>query len=295
MKPVYQEIPFEKGRLIDFYTEESPHFTAPWHTHSKFEIRHVVAGSETLSVGDHIEIYTPGDTCLVGAGLAHVWRNAAGHSNRATSEPALSYCILFDQEIFEHAFIRLPEMANIRRLLYRSRRGIRFTGQSREPIGSFIRKIIPAEGSARITGLISLLEQMAVSEDYELLVGADYTPVDKGADFGRFDKIYHYLHTHFAEEITLPEIASRIGLTPPAFCRYFNKHTGTTFIRYLNEIRIDHAKKQLIGGNRKISAICFDSGFRNLSHFIDQFKRSTGLAPSEYRKNYGTPGGGFLR
>lgn len=295
MKPVYQEIPFEKGRLIDFYTEESPHFTAPWHTHSKFEIRHVVTGSATLSVGDHIELYTPGDTCLVGAGLPHAWRNPAEPSNRTPSEPSLSYCILFDQELFEHAFILLPEMANIRKLLYRSRRGIRFTGQSREPIGAFIRKIIPAEGCARITGLISLLEQMAVSEDYELLVEENYLQADNGADFDRFDKIYQYLQTHFAEEITLPEIASHIGLTPPAFCRYFNKRTGTTFVRYLNEIRINHAKKQLIGGNRKIATICFDSGFRNLSHFIDQFKRSTGVVPSEYRKNYGTPADGFLQ
>lgn len=292
MKPIYQELPFPEGSLIDFYKEELPHFIVPWHNHSKIEIMHIVSGCGTRFVGDHIETYAPGDTCLVGAQLPHEWRSGAVPFNAAGSQPAVCYCIFFDKEIFEHAFIRLPEMANIRGLLARSHRGIKFLGQSRDEIGAFIRRIIRAEGSAKVTGLISLLERMAVSEEYELLASEGYVKSAGGADFERFDKIYRYVQAHFADEITLGEVASLIGLTPPAFCRYFGKRTGTTFVRYLNEIRISYAKKQLIGGNRKISAICLDSGFRNLSHFIEQFRRSTGLTPSEYRKNFGRPEGG---
>lgn len=290
MKPIYQELPFPEGSLIDFYKEELPRFIVPWHTHAKMEIMHIVSGSGTRLVGDHIEAYAPGDTCLVGAQLPHEWRSEAVHFNAAGSPPAVCYCIFFDKEIFEQAFIRLPEMANIRGLLARSRRGIKFVGQGRDQIGAFIRRIIGAEGSAKITGLISLLELMAVSEEYELLASEGYMTSAGGMDFDRFDKICHYVQAHFADEITLGEVASLIGLTPPAFCRYFGKRTGTTFVRYLNEIRISYAKKQLIGGNRKISAVCLDAGFRNLSHFIEQFRRSTGLTPSEYRKKFGLPG-----
>lgn len=290
MKPIYQELPFPEGSLIDFYKEELPRFIVPWHTHAKMEIMHIVSGSGTRLVGDHIEAYAPGDTCLVGAQLPHEWRSEAVHFNAAGSPPAVCYCIFFDKEIFEQAFIRLPEMANIRGLLARSRRGIKFVGQGRDQIGAFIRRIIGAEGSAKITGLISLLELMAVSEEYELLASEGYMTSAGGMDFDRFDKICHYVQAHFADEITLGEVASLIGLTPPAFCRYFGKRTGTTFVRYLNEIRISYAKKQLIGGNRKISAVCLDAGFRNLSHFIEQFRRSTGLTPSEYRKKFGLSG-----
>lgn len=286
MKPVYQELPFPEGSLIDFYKEELPHFIVPWHNHSKIEIMHIVSGSGTRFVGDHRETYAPGDTCLVGPRLPHEWRSGVAHFNATGGPPAICYCIFFEKEIFEHAFIRLPEMANIRRLLARSYRGIKFVGESRDRIGAFIRRIIGAQGNAKITGLIALLELMAVSEDYELLAGEEYVNPAAGADFDRFDKIYQYVQAHFADEITLGEVAYLVGLTPPAFCRYFGKRTGTTFIRYLNEIRISYAKKQLIGGNRKISAICLDSGFRNLSHFIEQFRRSTGLTPSEYRKNF---------
>ena len=57
-----------------------------------------------------------------------------------------------------------------------------------------------------------------------------------------------------------------------------------TFVQYLNDIRIGHAKKLLIEGRMKISTLSMEAGFNNLSNFIEQFKRSTQMSPSEYQK-----------
>lgn len=290
IKSVYRVKPFSEGSLIDFYEEELPPFGLSRPNLSKVEIRHIVSDCGMRQVGDHKEAYGPGDTCLIGAGLLREWRSDETCLRPANGIRPSGYCILFDKEIFNPVFIRLPEMANIRGLLSRAGRGVKFAGRSREEIGASMRSIIRAEGSAKITGLISLLERMAVSREYELLASEEYTRAANRLDSVRFDKIDRYVQTHFTDEVTLGEAAARVGLTPSAFCRYFQKHTGTTFVRYLNEIRIDHAKKQLMEGDRKITAVCFESGFRNLSHFIEQFRRSTGLSPSEYRKIYGMPG-----
>lgn len=77
-----------------------------------------------------------------------------------------------------------------------------------------------------------------------------------------------------------------VGLTPTAFCRYFKKRTKKTFVEYLNDMRIGHAKKLLIEGNLKISTISSEAGFNNLSNFIGQFKKTTNMLPSEYQKKY---------
>ena len=58
-------------------------------------------------------------------------------------------------------------------------------------------------------------------------------------------------------------------------------------MQYLNDMRIGHAKKFLIEGKMKISTISMEVGFNNLSNFIEQFKRSTGMLPSEYQNRYG--------
>jgi len=56
-------------------------------------------------------------------------------------------------------------------------------------------------------------------------------------------------------------------MTIPAFCRYFKKNTGKTFIQSVNEYRINHAAKLLIETDLDIQSICYDSGFNNFSNF----------------------------
>ena len=72
-----------------------------------------------------------------------------------------------------------------------------------------------------------------------------------------------------------------------AFCRYFKERTKKTFVQYLNDMRIGHAKKFLIEGKMKISTLSMEVGFNNLSNFIEQFKKSTNMLPSEYQEKYG--------
>ena len=95
------------------------------------------------------------------------------------------------------------------------------------------------------------------------------------------------MQVEFSKPIKLEEVASLVGLTPNAFCRYFRGRTKKTFVQYLNDIRIGHAKKLLIEGRMKISTLSMESGFNNLSNFIEQFKRSTQMSPSEYQKKFG--------
>ncbi|MDR0843662.1 MAG: helix-turn-helix domain-containing protein [Tannerella sp.] len=59
-----------------------------------------------------------------------------------------------------------------------------------------------------------------------------------------------------------------------------------TLFEYLNRIKIDFACKLLMDKNLTILEVCLDSGYNNLSHFNKQFKKSTGLSPSEYRKKF---------
>ena len=107
------------------------------------------------------------------------------------------------------------------------------------------------------------------------------------SDFERFNKIYQYLVKNFNQPIKLEDVAGLVGLTPTAFCRYFKERTKKTFVQYLNDMRIGHAKRLLIEGKMKISTISMEVGFNNLSNFIDQFKKTVHMLPTEYQKEYG--------
>lgn len=287
MTPLYQELPFTDTSYINFYKEDLPHFIVPWHYHPEIEIMYILEGTGTRFVGDHIDRYQVGDVCMVGPQLPHEWRNDDEFFKQGAGLKASCLCLFFLKDIFDGNLIRLPEMNNIRQLIERSRRGIKFTGLSRQRIGEYIRQSVDLAGAERIVRFISLLEMMATTQEYELLASVGFTESVNSSDFDRFDKVYQYMMKNFRQPIKLEEVASLVGLTPNAFCRYFRERTQKTFVQYLNDIRIGHAKKLLIEGRMKISTLSMEAGFNNLSNFIELFKRSAHMSPSEYQKKFG--------
>lgn len=287
MKVLYQDLPFPKDSSINFYTEDLPHFIVPWHAHPEIEIMYITHGYGTRFVGDHIGGFERGDICIVGSNLPHEWRNDPIFFEKGAACRARCDVLFFRKEVFDSPIMYLPEMNPIRVLIDRANRGIRFDGESRMRIERKLRKVRTSEGISKLTGLVELLSLMAREEHYTLLASVGFTNSINSKDFDRFNKIYEYLVRHYTEHITLEEISSLVGMTPPAFCKYFKDRTKTTFIKYLNGMRLGYAKKMLIDGKHKISTIAYEAGFNNISHFIEQFKTKTGMLPREYQEKFG--------
>ena len=287
MKPLYQELPFTPASYVNVYKEELPHFTVPWHYHPEIEIMYILEGTGIRFVGDHVEDYEEGDLCIIGPNLPHEWRSDDIFFQKESNLKSSCYCLFFLEELFGRKLLEIEEMSHIKTLLARAQRGIKFKGQSRKKIGHLIQEYVKEAGAARVAKLIMLLEHMAITDEYELLASVGYTRnAINSKDFERFNKVYLYIMRNFSRPIRLEEVSSLIGLTPNAFCRYFREHTKKTFIQYLNDVRIGHAKKLLIEGKMTIASLSVESGFNNLSNFIEQFKRSTQMSPSEYQRIY---------
>lgn len=242
MKPLYQDLPFPIDSHIHYYIEDLPHFIVPWHYHPAIEIMYITRGIGTRFVGDCIEQYEEGDVCMIGPNLPHEWRNDDAYFDKESGLRATCICLFFKREIFDPNFIRLPEMNNIRDLIERSRRGLKFTGKSKLEITWFIRSSVNDVGVRKVTNLLTLLELMATSTEYELLASVGFTNSVNSEDFERFNKVYKFLVKNFATSIRLEEVSTLVGLTPTAFCRYFKERTKKTFVEYLNEMRIGYSK-----------------------------------------------------
>ena len=287
MKPLYQDLPFPIDSHIHYYIEDLPHFIVPWHYHPAIEIMYIKSGVGTRFVGDSIEKYEEGDVCMIGPNLPHEWRNDDTYFDKVSGLRATCICLFFKREIFDQNFIRLPEMNNIRNLIERSRRGVKFTGESKLKITRFIDDSVNDTGVKKISNLLILLELMAVSTEYELLASVGFTSSVNSENFERFNKVYQFLVKNFSSPIRLEEVAALVSLTPTAFCRYFKKRTQKTFVEYLNEMRIGYSKKLLLENKMKISTISEEVGFSNLSNYISQFKKVTGMSPSQFQKQFG--------
>jgi AraC-like DNA-binding protein len=100
----------------------------------------------------------------------------------------------------------------------------------------------------------------------------------------RLDKTLEYLKQHCAESLRLPRVARRAGFSVPTFSRAFKRATGTSFARYLRNLRVARAEELLSTTNlsgERIAELC---GFRNQHHLIRSFKQVTGLTPGAFRQ-----------
>lgn len=97
-----------------------------------------------------------------------------------------------------------------------------------------------------------------------------------------------YIAEHFSDNtISLEQVASIVGLSPSYFSFLFKRETGSGFLEYLTEVRIDRAKELLRTTHLTVARIAVESGYSDTKYFTRLFKRIAGVKPSEFRKLYG--------
>ena len=94
-----------------------------------------------------------------------------------------------------------------------------------------------------------------------------------------------YIKAHFAEPITLTELAKSIGITPEHLSRVFKRKTGFGFSEYLNMFRLQQAESMLKDDRSlRICDIAFACGFNDSNYFSKRFREIYGFTPSGFRK-----------
>ena len=96
------------------------------------------------------------------------------------------------------------------------------------------------------------------------------------------EKICTLLEQHYMEHICLEQLCKYAALSKSTLLRAFTKSKGITPYRYLENIRINEAKKLLGKGISPID-VAMQTGFSDQSHFTNYFTRFIGLAPGVYR------------
>ncbi|HEY2420630.1 MAG TPA: helix-turn-helix domain-containing protein, partial [Neobacillus sp.] len=100
---------------------------------------------------------------------------------------------------------------------------------------------------------------------------------------GMLHKAKEYIENHYADSITLELVAEYVELSPFYFSKLFKDRFGMTFIDYLTEIRINHAKTEMLDQGMSLKEICFSVGYKDPNYFSRVFKKQTGLSPTEFR------------
>lgn len=94
-----------------------------------------------------------------------------------------------------------------------------------------------------------------------------------------------YIEGHYAEKLTLQEVADACYVSQWHLSKLLNKHTDGNFYDVLNTVRINAAKRLLRDPSRKIGEIGEMVGYADTAHFARVFKKIVGMSANEYRNS----------
>lgn len=114
--------------------------------------------------------------------------------------------------------------------------------------------------------------------------GQTRAPGSENTHSERMKAVLDFIHTHYAEEITVEDAAKLCCITPSHFMHYFKEKSGLTFNRYLNQYRLEQAAL-LIKQGEAITSAAFSCGFNNLPYFYKRFHEYYHMTPREFLNN----------
>ncbi|MBR5152279.1 MAG: helix-turn-helix transcriptional regulator [Clostridia bacterium] len=134
------------------------------------------------------------------------------------------------------------------------------------------------DGTDKITDAL-----VAITRFFELFIAHADTSQGKTSlsHNDELRSILSWTEQNYMRKVTLEEVASIFGYNKHYFCNKFKNTTGVTYITYLNNIRINHAKDLLRAGV-PVNQVCYECGFDDASYFIQIFKKFTDTTPKKY-------------
>ncbi|MGN0246781.1 MAG: AraC family transcriptional regulator [Lachnospiraceae bacterium] len=110
------------------------------------------------------------------------------------------------------------------------------------------------------------------------------TSTDSGTSSDKLKHVLDYIEIHYAEPISVSELAKLCYFSEYHFMRFFKKHMNMTCVEYINNLRLEKSVEHFEQGNTSILDVSLSVGFRNLSYFHRAFKKKYHMTPLSFIK-----------
>lgn len=103
-------------------------------------------------------------------------------------------------------------------------------------------------------------------------------------EFSLQKKIDLYIERHLKDGISLTGAAEFVYMSPAYLSRTFKEETGENYNNYATRKRLEAAQRLLLETELQVQEVCEAVGYQDVHYFIRQFRKETGLSPSQFRK-----------
>lgn len=256
------------------------------HWHNSFELIEILDGNFLCHVaGEEFEA-AKGDLCIINKGQLHRVLNEKQEKERYQTKTLIFDPDFFikNEDIYHKYVLPLQDDYAFSHMKLRRDSGIGseiylYIDELEElnhtkPLG------YEAEMVALIYMIISRLYLAHISQKDMLKKSYDQNQMTQ-------KKMNHFIYEHYADKLTLEDIAEA-GMVSKSTCiRLFKHYTGISPIEFLNRYRLEMSCRLLRDTDTQITEIAYSTGFSQASYYNRVFTKEFGLTPSQYRKSGG--------
>ena len=249
------------------------------HSQSGYELDYIITGKGIRTLGSISEPFQEGEVVLVPPEVPHQWEFAPTAVDRSGCIENISFH--FPSTFPEKLAEVFPNLSQKMMRLQDLTEAVRYEGAVRERLVQVLMDMDSRTPNSRNADAVSLMAEMAnLGDAVRVSSISKLSNTEK-----RLEKIRIYVRCNYARPITIGEIASYVGMNRTAFCAFYKKETGKTFITALNEFRMEMAA-QLLRNHPEmpISDVAESVGFGTLPHFTRCFTKWKGVSPGKWRK-----------
>ena len=259
----------------------------PWHWHDEFEFIWVKSGSLTVGTSDGSFILQPDDCAFLNNGILHTLRTQSDEDCDFFSVRFFGTLLFPNSNAtltsqYMHPILVSPELRYIH-LSAENPLKSRMIQLMKQVIQIYY---MNQQGSELM--ILSKLYALWAELNEYLQQYPSASPVSglSISDYDRVTVAIHYIAEHYADPLTLDDIANIIHVSKSECCRCFKRVVSLSPIEFLIQYRVMEAIRKMQAKEavaKSISQLSASVGFNNASYFNKQFKRHTNCTPPEYR------------
>lgn len=258
-------------------------FTVPWHWHEEVEFNYAYRGSIEIETVSRVYTIHQGEAYFINTNVMETKRCAC-RCTGAVEHAHLFHPVLLAghyRSVFQTKYLDpVLKDQSIEILIFRED-----TESGREFL-RILHRLTELHGTPDTEFEVrSLLSEGWLALLREIKAQKQNNKAQPLQSQERVKFILSFLHQHYAEKITMQDIAAHINLSERECIRSFKNAIHQTPMEYLLHYRMEQAKRQLRESDAPITEIAFQTGFQNSAYFSKTFKQYVGMTPREFRQN----------
>lgn len=280
MKAPVKKILFKSNTTYSISVYKENEISVPWHLHASPQILFSKGLKGMLLLGKRIETITEDNIFFIASNLPHSYKFSKKTKGAESSYLNIIYLNTNKIKSLSQNFAEFQSL----------RQNFNNFGYSFNVTKKEARKFPPLfddiEGKSQLDQALhvfKILDVLGSAKKLKILSSPNLSINDNPKE-ERMNKILAFTYENFTNPVELNDVAEMVHLTKESFCRYFKQKTNQTYISFLLELRINFACQKLQFTNYTIKDIAYESGFSNVPHFNNHFRKIMNMTPSEFRK-----------